>query len=204
MIKAILLLANPVSAWERIVEAKRNVLAILLIFVLPLLLLTSAGEDYGLVHWGKQRGEFGRVVKISSGDAIGYELFNIGLGLAVIFTAAKIIQALGRSFRGHQTYTQAFTLAAYALSPFFTAHLLNVLPILSAWIVWAFAVSLAASALYQGVPRVLLPDPPQTLGLYFMCVLTVVAVTAIAQFASQLLLDQKFENFLHLTRALPK
>ena len=50
----------------------------------------------------------------------------------------------------------------------------------------------------------LLPDPPQTLGLYFMCVLTVVSVAAIAQFTSQLVLDQKFDNFLHLTSALPK
>ena len=53
MIKALMLVFMPVRTWDEIVQAQRGVLKILTIYLLPLLLVTSLIEGYGLVHWGE-------------------------------------------------------------------------------------------------------------------------------------------------------
>ena len=204
MIKAILLLVRPGPTWDRIIEAKRSLLTIFFIFALPVLLLSAAGEGYGYFHWGKQRGDFGKPIKITRDGAILCSEVNALLGGVVIFTTAAVILAISRSLRGRQTYTQAFTLAAYALSPYFAARLLNTLPFMPPWVTWAIGATLAAATLYQGVPRVLQPDPPQTLGLYFMSVLTISFVTALAQIVSTIVVDEQFQVARQILKALPK
>jgi hypothetical protein len=184
MIKAVLLLIHSVATWDRIVEARRGMAAILFIHLLPLLLLTSAGEFYGLTHWGKQRAEYGKPTVVEPAAALRYETFKAALALAVIFLAAQIIKAVGQSFHTRHNYPQAFTVVAYSLSPLFLTQLLQGTPFMPAWVVWAVGIALTASALYQGVPRVMQPDPPQTIGLYFMSVLTLTGLTALAQFLS--------------------
>ena len=44
MIKALLLIFEPIATWEGIFRARRSLLFILVIYLLPLLLLTSAAE----------------------------------------------------------------------------------------------------------------------------------------------------------------
>ena len=55
MIKALLLIFEPIATWEGIFRARRSLAFILVIYLLPLILLASAAEGYGLVHWGKCR-----------------------------------------------------------------------------------------------------------------------------------------------------
>ncbi len=57
MIKALLLIFDPNATWDGIIRARRSVGSILLIYLLPMLLLISACEGYGLVHWGKRQGD---------------------------------------------------------------------------------------------------------------------------------------------------
>ena len=61
MIKALLLIFEPIATWEGIFRARRSLRFILALYLLPLLLVTSAAEGYGLVHWGKWQGEVGRL-----------------------------------------------------------------------------------------------------------------------------------------------
>jgi hypothetical protein len=199
MIKALLLIVYAVPTWERIVEAQRGVLLVLLIHLLPLMLLASAGEFYGLTHWGKQRAEFGKPTLVASEAALRYQALKFGLGLAVVFLTAQIIKSIGQSFHGRHTYQQGFTLVAYAISPLFLMQPVSGLPLMPAWVVWAVGICLTASALYPGLPRVMLPDPPATLGLYFMSVLTLVGLTALVQF----LAGKFLEHQIQLTAAVP-
>lgn len=203
MIKAVLLIVYSVPTWDRIVEARRGIVAVLLIHLLPLLLLTSAGEFYGLTHLGKQRAEYGKPTLVTSPAALRYEAVKLALGLAVVFLAAQIIKAIGQSFHGRHTYQQAFTVVAYGLSPLFLMQLVNGLPLMPVWVVWAIGMALAASALYQGLPRVMLPDPPSTLGLYFMSVLTLTGMTALAQFLASKFLAYQIQAAAQAGAVLP-
>jgi hypothetical protein len=203
MIKALLLLFDPVATWDRIVEAKRGIVTILLIYSLPLLLLATAGEGYGLTHWGKQRGEFGKPVPVPQAAAIHYGIIKIGISLAVMLAGAQVIRTIGRSFHGRQTYTQSFTSVAYGLGPFFMMYLLNALPHMPEWGTWGIGMALTASVLYQGLPRVMVPDIPHSLGLYFLSVIMLAIITALAQFMFGLILDQQIRAVLLLPSTAP-
>ena len=203
MIKAVLLLINSVATWDRIVEARRGIALILLVHLLPLLLLTSAGEYYGLTHWGKQRTEYGQPTVVVPAVALRYEAVKVALAFVVIFLAAQIIKAIGQSFHTRHNYLQAFTVVAYALSPLFVAQLLHGTPLMPVWVAWAIGMTLTASVLYQGVPRVMQPDPPQTIGLYFMSVLTLTGLTMLAQFLAGKFLAAQIHALPQATTLLP-
>ena len=93
MIKAILLIFDPMATWNRIVLARRGMVFILLVHLLPLLLIASACEGYGLIHWGKQRGEMQEVARLkpfSRGEAVLFETGQFLLSLIVVFVGANM------------------------------------------------------------------------------------------------------------------
>lgn len=192
MIRALLLLVNPIPSWERVVEAKRGITAIILISLLPLLLLAVAGECYGLVHWGRQRGEFGRMVPLSLALAVQYGAIQIALNLVVVFIGAFLVKAIGDTFHGRHTYTQAFTVVAYGLSPLFLLRLLNAHPGEPWWLTWVVGLLLSLSVLYTGLPHVMRPDPAHALGFYFMSALLLILLTGIAGFWGYMMLEHHF------------
>jgi Yip1 domain len=203
MIKALLLIFDPVATWDRIAEAKRSLVTILLIYTLPLLVLATLGEGYGLTHWGKQRGEYGKPVPVPQQAAVRYGVIKIGVSLAVVFAAALVIRTIGRSFHGRHTYTQAFTCVAYGMGPLFMSYLLNGLPHMPGWAAWGIGAALTVSVLYQGLPRVMMPDLPHTLGLYFLSVMTIVILSCLAQFLFGLILEEQIRAVLTLPSIVP-
>ncbi|MBU6408930.1 MAG: hypothetical protein KGR98_00955, partial [Verrucomicrobia bacterium] len=112
------------------------------------------------------------------------EAFQEILMLAAIALCAYLIKALGDTFHGRNTYTQAFKVVAYGLSPIFLLRLLDVVPALSLWIPWVIGIMLTMKILYHGVPIVLKPDPPHAFGLYLMSCLLIAMVTAAERFIS--------------------
>jgi len=174
MIKALLLIFRPVGTWNWIVRAQRSVGFVLLMYVLPLLVLTSAVEAYGLVHWGKWQTPITRLKIFRLGEAVGFELMQLVLSLGLVFLGAKLIENLAETFHGRHNYRQAFTVVAYGLGPLFLLRLLDAFAGISPWVSWAVGISLSIAVLYHGVPRVMQPDPPQAFGLYLSsCVLAV-------------------------------
>jgi hypothetical protein len=53
MIKALLLVFDPVRAWEDIEQRERSLWFVLLVHLVPILALTGAAEYFALTHWGK-------------------------------------------------------------------------------------------------------------------------------------------------------
>jgi hypothetical protein len=96
----------------------------------------------------------------------------------VIMLSAYIVKAFGETFRSRNTYTQTFTVVAYALSPLFLLRLLDVIPTISLWVFWGMGIVLVAKTLYIGVPRIMEPDPPHAYGLFFMTALLIALATA--------------------------
>jgi hypothetical protein len=201
MIRALLLIVNPIPSWERVVEARRGIMAILVISLLPLLLLAMAGECYGLVHWGKQRGEFGRPVMLALPLALQYGIVQILVNLVVIFIGAYLVKAVGDTFHGRHTYTQAFTVVAYGLSPYFLMRLLNALSREPWWLTWVIGILLSLSVLYIGLPHVMRPDPAHALGFYFMSALLLVLLTGMASFWGYMMLEHHFSMIANLPPA---
>jgi len=192
MIKALLLIFDPIATWDGIVRAQRSLVSILLIFLLPLLLLTSACEGYGLVHWGKLQSDVVRLKKFSVSEALIIEAVQLLLSLAVVFAGTKLVKSIGETFRGRHTYTQAFGTVAYSLSPLFLLRLLDAFNGVNPWLTWAVGIMLSVATLYHGVPRMMEPDPSHAFGLYLMSALLLAMVTALARFLTAWYLSGKF------------
>src|SRR2546426_6620040 len=184
MIKALLLIFEPIATWEKIFRARRSVILIFLLYVLPLLVLSSAAEAYGLHHWGKVQGQGGieRLKKFSINEVLIFEAAEMLLFVLIIFACAQLVKSIGETFHGRHTYNQAFTTVAYGLGPLLLFRCLDAFPGISPWVSWPIGIILSIGVLYQGVPRMLEPDPPHAFGLYFMSALLLFLITGLTRF----------------------
>jgi hypothetical protein len=192
MIKAVLLVLEPIPTWERIVTAQRKWPSILLGHLLPLLLVVCAVEGYGLVRWGKPRGRVPHIQVFSLSETIVFESAQLLMCLGIVFLGAKLLKALGETFHGRHTLAQSFTVAAYGLSPFFLLRVLGAFPEVSPWLIWGIGMVLSAAVLYHGLPRVMQPDPPHAFGLYVMSVVILFIITGLACFLTSWYLQGRF------------
>lgn len=193
MIKALLLIFEPEQAWERVARAQRSLVFVIFLYLTPMVLITAAGEGYGLVRWGRVQKDVDYKKQFPVGEAVVYEVAHVLLTMGMVFLGAKIIKSLGETFHGRHSYTQAFTTVAYGLSPLFLFRLLDAFPSIGPWTTWAIGIVLCVSVLYQGVPRIMMPDPPHAFGLYIMSALLLVIITGLARFVTAWYLQGHFK-----------
>jgi hypothetical protein len=191
MIRALLLIFEPIATWERIRRGGRGLIFVLLLYLLPMLALACAGEGYGLHHWGRLR-EVGPRRFYEVGETAVFEAIQFLLLLGVVFIGAKMIKSIGETFHGHHTFTQAFVTVAYGLSPLFLLHLVNAFKDISPWVPWGIGIFLSMMVLYQGVPRMMDPDPSHAFGLYLMSSLLLFLTTGLTRFVTAWYLQGKF------------
>ena len=194
MLKAILLVFEPLATWEKIFLARRGMVYILLVYLLPLLLITSAGEGFGLVHWGKLRGEVREIARpylFKPAEAALFEGAQVLLSLFVVFIGAHLVKSVGETFHGRHTYLQAFSAVAYGLSPLFLLRLLDAFPGVSLWVTWSIGIVLSIAVLYNGLPRMMEPDPPHAFGLFLMSSVLLTLITGLVRFVTWWYLDRQ-------------
>ncbi len=180
MIKALLLIFRPVQTWGGIDAAKRSIAFVLCLHVLPLLLITSVAEGYGLMTWGKQhKGETSQIKTYELGQVVVVEVVQSVALLGMIFLGAFAAKSFAETFHNRSKFREAFTAVAYGVSPLLLMRLGDLFPTLNVWVPWAVGVVLMVSVLYLGLPCLLRPDPPHAFGLYVMTSLTLVVVNAI-------------------------
>jgi hypothetical protein len=194
MIKALFLIFEPQGTWERIALAHKSVSRVLFLFLIPTILLSVGGELAGMAHWG-HRQSFGEPVKIPQDKLLMYGAVEVLLYFAVVFIAAKIIKSVTGTFQPRHTFTSAFALVSYGLSPLFLFHLLDAYPAISPWISFPIGIVLSVATLYSGVPRMLEPDPPNAFGVFLTSAFLLVGMTGVARLASLLFLTGPMNQF---------
>jgi Yip1 domain len=194
MIKALLLIFDTEATWDRIVASHRKMSYVLFVHLIPLLLLTSAAEGYGLVTWGKMRGEIAQPYKFPIPQTIVYEIGQVLLSLIIVFVGAKLLKSLGETFHGRHTYGQAFVAVAYGLSPMFLLRTFDAFPIVPPLISYAVGIILSIMIMYHGIPRIMLPDPPHAFGLYVISSVLLFMITGLARFATMYFLAGRFSR----------
>ena len=99
MFLVFLMLFDPAGGWTRAAESSRNTVRVLLLHLLPLLLLGGIAEGYGMIHWGKRVGEFGRIKHFTMAEVLPYQACHFGVGLLVVCLSAVVLQHLGNTFQ---------------------------------------------------------------------------------------------------------
>lgn len=193
MFRGLLLILDPGASWYRIARAQRGFLWILFVHFLPLLLLTVAAECYMMHLWGVGRGVTGRMLEVSDTTLLAYGISQIVLNLVALLVAAKALQKISLNFHGSNTYAETFRLLAYAWSPVLYGRILDGFPQINTWICLAAGVFFLMAVLYQGIPRVLHPEPTGALGLYLVTALVVAAIASVAHYFCVMLLEGQIE-----------
>jgi hypothetical protein len=194
MIKALLLIFDPTGTWDRIARAQRSIAFVLGVFFLPLLALTSLAEGYGLVRWGKLQQNVAYLKRFTPVEATTFEIGQVILWLIVVLVGAWTVKLLGETFHGRHSFTQAFTTVAYGLSPILLLRLFDAFPGVNPWFPWVVGVLLVIRVLYEGVPRMMQPDPPHAFGLYLMSTLLLIMTSGLARFLSAWYLEGRFKS----------
>lgn len=181
-------------AWEHILSPPRRLGRVLTVNLLPMMLLAAVAEGFGMVTWGKHQSFLRLIHKFSVGEAVIYEAARLVMGLAIVVVCAVVIKVFAETFGKRHPYRQTFTLVAFGLSPLFLFRLLDAFPWVSPWLTWLVGVALCTEVLYQGVPRVLDPDPPNAFGLYFMSSLVLAATTGLERFVTAWFLSGRMRS----------
>ena len=203
MIKALLMLIRPAPTWEGIATAGRGIMFVLFLYLLPLILLTSAVEGYGLHHWGKwQKGEVSFLKKFSEPETVVVEVAHSVLLLVVAFVGALAAKSFAGTFHRRHTYTHAFTAIAYGMGPLLVLRLADLSPEITPWVPWGVGIVLTVAVLYHGLPCVLRPDPPHAIGLYFLSSMTLVVIAGLVRLIYVFYVEGRFKGLTKIVADL--
>jgi hypothetical protein len=198
MIKALQLLFSSVPTWERIAHARRGLIYVLVVQFCPLLLLFCVGEGFYLVHWGRPRGIVPRPHIFPVNEIVVFEVAQFVFWLIIATVDAAMIKAFGETFHGRHNYTETFTVVVYTLSTFFLIRLLGAFVPLNPWLFILLAMLFALSTLYNGLPRIMKPDPPHAFGLFLMSAILITLTSGIAQALANWYLGGKFPKLQNI------
>lgn len=188
MIEALILIFQPGAAWDRLVLKRRGFLFILGAYLLPMILISSVVEGWGLRHWGKWQPSYEKLKEFSLGTVITFEVIQTLLLLAMVLLSALLLLKVSQTFHGRHSYLQAFMTMAYGFSPLFLMRLFDAGPMVHPAITWGIGILLVIWILYQGIPRVMQPDPTHAFGLYLSVMFLVVLISGIARMPTALYL----------------
>src|SRR5688500_996286 len=116
MIKALLLLLDPENTWGKIEQNPHSVASVFLSYFLPLLLLGTAVEIWGMMKLGYDKGDIvERRVKLEQNLAIRYGSAEVGLGLLAAFTSALLFKKVSQGFHRRHSYRETFATVGYSV-----------------------------------------------------------------------------------------
>jgi len=196
MIKVFFLIFEPSVAWGKIAQARRGFFFITAFHLLPFILLGTALEAWGLAQHGKWQPRFQMFKTFSRPDIITYEVLQVLLLFAVVFVSAALVFRISQTFQDRLKFLQTFTTVAYCFSPMFLFHLLDFSGTMHPAATWLIGMALTVWILYQGIPRVMQPDPTHAFGVYLSTTMVVVLTSGLARLITAMYLFG-YINFHH-------
>lgn len=170
MFKALQLIFEPATTWEKIARAERSLWQVLFLYLVPTILIACSIEAWGLHKFGNKPSVTNFIERQATPVAldiiIRYEIVQALLMVAVVFLLAFTLRALMKSLNGTATYTLVYTAIAYSFSPIFLMTAVDAVPFMNSWICRSIGAILAAKVFYVGLVRVIRPDPTTALGIY--------------------------------------
>ncbi len=193
MLKALQLIFEPSTAWDRIAQAKHSIGRIAFLYFIPTLLIACALEAWGLHALGNKPSMAGFVERVAQpvtqNTIIRYQVVQAVLMVASVFLLALLLRTLMRTMHCKATYGEVFTATVYSLSPMFLLIAVDGLPAINPWICRGVGAILAAKVFYVGLVRVIKPEPTSTLGIYLTASFLIFAFIGLGQFVALQVLE---------------
>ena len=194
MLKVFFLIFDPGATWEKIARKKRGWFFILLTYLVPMILLVTVVEGWSIREYGKWQPKYNIFKKFTVPEITAFEVTQAVALLAIVFIAALLLHVAGNTFHGKRAYRASFAVVAYGFSPLLLTRLLDVAPMMNQWASWALGIGLMIWILYQGIPRVLEPDPTHTFGIYITAIIIIVLTSGVARVFATMFLQGEVSN----------
>lgn len=194
MFKVFFLICDPGATWEKVARKKRGLFFILLTYLVPMILLVTVAEGWSLQKFGKWQPKFERFKQFTLPEIKAFESTQAVALLLMVFIAALLLHVAGNTFHGKRSYRQAFAVVAYGFSPLLLLRFLDAAPQMNAWTSWALGIGMVIWILYQGIPRVLEPDPTHTFGIYLTAIIIMVLTSGVARIFATMFLQGEVSN----------
>jgi hypothetical protein len=182
MVRMVFFIFRPEMEWEVVLQSKRGLGYILGLQLLPAMLVAAFAEGVGMVGWRRWHAGIHGIKDFTAGEAMVWETMRLVLMLVLVALCVYLIRLMGETFNSRYPYRSLVTLVIYSLGPLFLLRPFGAIPWISLWIPYGIGIFLSLRVLYFGLPRILGPDPSHALGLYFISLLFVVALTASERF----------------------
>lgn len=189
MLKVFFLIIEPGVAWEKIAQAKRGYFFILGTYLLPMIALVTVVEGWSLQQHGKWQPTFQKFKIFTDAEIKGFETVQAVLLVAMVFLSALLLHTASNNFHGRRTFHQVFTTVAYGFSPLFLCRLLDAAPMMNPAVSWGLGMGLMVWVLYQGIPRVMSPDPTHAFGQYLSAIFIVALTSGMVRLITALFLQ---------------
>lgn len=193
-IKDLLMLIQPAAVWNRIAIEPRSLAFVFWNNFLPMLVLSGMAEGFGVLYSSKSRMVSMTGDPVSVSEIFYFELVQAGALLLLTLACAGIITLLVNTCHRRNHYAESLLLMLHALGPFLLLQLFNAIPGINLWLTWVAGMTAVCLALYVGLPRILQPDAPSALGLFFSSVLVVVMLFFCARLLACWYLIRQFRS----------
>lgn len=167
-VKGILL--KPTETWDVIDREPATINGLYTGYVMILAAIPAVAGLIGILAFGI--GAFGITIRPSPVWLIVQAVLQYGLGLAMVYVMALIIETLAPNFGGTKDRMQAFKVAAYAPTASWVAGIFGLVPALSVIALLGGLYSLFL--LYKGLPKLM--KTPEDKALPYTAVVIVVAI----------------------------
>lgn len=194
MVRVVRLIISPFDEWQRISEQSRGALAVLLLFLLPVMAVSFGVEAYVLATIGEKRGFYSPIGRVDPELVLRYTSACVVLGLTVILMGAYFLHSVAVSFNLKANFSTTFSTLAHGMSPIFLAHLADAIPGVPTWICFAGGAALTCGALYHGVAQMLKPEQTKGFGLYLFTLVYVLLASGLSHFVATSILQGKLFN----------
>lgn len=154
------ILLSPKNEWEVIDGEASTVQSIYVPYVVVLAAIGPLAGLLGQQLIGISYG--GLTVKMPIGVSVATSIIGYLLGLAAVYIAALVIDALAPTFKGQKNFISALKVAAYAWTPAWLAGIVTVVPSLALLVL--VGVVYAFYLLYLGLPRLMKSPQDQSIG----------------------------------------
>jgi Yip1 domain len=177
MIRALSLVWDPATVWERIVQERKSLGLVFLAYFFPMMILGALGEGITLEHWRTWTAGTHGVMRFNFGQIVVFETIRSVMTCVITGVSAYVIWLLREPFYARYNYREALMLVMYSTCPMLLCQVLTGVPQISLWLSWAVGVYFSLRIFYPGVRGLAKTDPGSATGLYLLSSLLIIALT---------------------------
>ena len=182
MIRALSLVWDPATVWERIVQERKSLGLVFTAYFFPMMVLVALGEGFTLERWRTWTAGVHGVMHFTFGQIVVFETIRTALMCVIVGLSAHVIWLLREPFYGRYNYAEALMLVMYSLCPMLLCRVLTGIPQISLWLPWGVGVYFALKIFYHGVRCVTKMDPGSGTALFLLSSLVIIALTGAQRF----------------------